>query len=127
MPVAGPQGMQTNWAGRLRPVKSVESLVSSPLYNTHTHHKIEPTSSSSPQAINGGRRRDLDSESVMEEMESPLSKSSPATPTAASATLTDVHVMFHNPPQTTMMNGNNCSDDSRSLLNPKTHNRFVGY
>jgi len=110
MPVAGPQGMQTNWAGRLRPVKSVESLVSSPLYNNHTN-----TNGNSDISSPAGKcDRDLDSASVMEEMESSLSKSSPATPTTA---LTDVHVMFHNPPQSTLTNGN----DPR--MNPKTHNR----
>jgi len=100
--MAGPQGMQTNWAGRLRPVKSVESLVSSPMYNTQD---------SCPDRICSGGR-DLDSESVMEEMEASLSKSSPATPVT-----TDVHVMFHPPP----INGL----DPRSLLNSKTHNRYA--
>ncbi len=89
--------MQTNWAGRLRPVKSVESLVSTTplLYNTS----------------NGNTGRDLDSESVMEEMEASLSRSSPATP----VTTTTTDVIFHPQPS---------SSDPRSLQS-KTHNRYI--
>jgi len=108
MPMAGPQGIQTNWAGRLRPVKSVESLVSSPMYITSG-------------ASNGtGEHSDhhtLDRESVLEEVESNLSKSSPATPV-----MTDVDVMFHaaahhEPP----------TDSGRGIQNPKTHNRSISH
>ncbi|ODM89527.1 GTPase-activating protein CdGAPr, partial [Orchesella cincta] len=99
MPMAGPQGMQSNWVGRLRPVKSVESLVSSPMFTTNND-----TSSGNH----------LDPESVLEDAESSLSKSSPATPI-----MTDVDVLFHAAPST--------SDSSRSIQNPKTHNRCGGY
>jgi hypothetical protein len=103
MPVAGPQGMQTNWAGRLRPVKSVESLVSSPIYNIKSEDNVKQHSTG----------RDLDTESVKEDMGTTSgSKSSPASPVT-----TDVHITFHlpPPPPTDM--------DARSLLNSKTHNR----
>lgn len=98
MPVAGPQGMQTNWTGRLRPVKSVESLVSSPLYNpvTHTEDKENGNLDCGPAT------------SVIEEIETSMSKSSPASPVT-----TDVQ--FHPPPLSSM--------DSKHLQNPKTHSR----
>lgn len=109
MPQPGPQGMQTNWTGRLRPlrpVKSVESLVSPPLYNTATGSGAGHGNESS--AI----LRDQHSESViMEEMESSLSRSSPATPVAAD-------VVFHPLPANSI--------DARCLQS-KTHNRSISH
>ncbi|CAL8099899.1 unnamed protein product [Orchesella dallaii] len=99
MPMAGPQGMQSNWVGRLRPVKSVESLVSSPMFTTNN------------DAPSGNH---LDTESVLEDVESSLSKSSPSTPV-----MTDVDVLFHAAPT--------ASDSSRSIQNPKTHNRSISH
>lgn len=108
MPMAGPQGIQTNWAGRLRPVKSVESLVSSPMYITSG-------------ASNGtGEHSDhhtLDHESVLEDVESNLSKSSPATPV-----MTDVDVLFHAAPHHEPP-----TDSGRGIQNPKTHNRSISH
>lgn len=94
--------MQSNWVGRLRPVKSVESLISSPMYTTTANGSNE-----------GGNH--IDHESILEDAESSLSKSSPATPV-----LTDVDVLFHAAPVPPC-------ETARPLQNPKTHNRSISH
>lgn len=106
MPMAGPQGMQSNWVGRLRPVKSVESLVSSPMFTA--------TASNDHGAAAGNH---FNHESVLEDADVSLSKSSPATPV-----LTDVDVMFHAAPHQVL------NESSRAMIqNPKTHNRSISH
>jgi len=99
MPTAGPQGMQTNWTGRLRPVKSVESLVSPPLF----------IADNLSTARNGtGSVENLNDSKVLKDMEEvEKSKSSPVSP------VTDVHVDFHPQPP---------SSPGFSSIS-KTHNR----
>ncbi|CAG7836078.1 unnamed protein product [Allacma fusca] len=114
-----PMSLQSAKVGRLRPVKSVESLVSSPLYL-------------GPMTANPGltcvvNDSDDQDQSLAEPEELAddghkvaMSKSSPATP------VTDVHVVFHAPPEPKQIN-KALSTEPRPLQNPKTHNRSISH
>ena len=104
-------------AGRLRPVKSVESLVSSPLYQGSSmspNPSVAISSKESKPIEQKGERREIVTEDV-----SPLSKSAPSAPVTS-----DVQVVFHPPPQPAQHH-EVLSTEPRSLQNPKTHNRLV--